>query len=113
MLIHGNNRNFCTALVTLDPDAIKKWATSNGLEGTSYEDLAKHDAVKKMVQEAVDTMNSSLARYETVKKFAILTTDFSIEGGELTPSMKVKRKAVESKYKGTIDDFYVGAMAGD
>jgi long-chain acyl-CoA synthetase len=63
-----------------------------------------------MVQEAVDATNANLARYETIKKFAILETDFSIEGGELTSSMKVKRKTVEGKYKATIEGFYEGTM---
>jgi long-chain acyl-CoA synthetase len=110
VLILGNNRNFCTALVTLDPDAIEKWAKEVGLENLAYADLTKHPKVRAMVQEAVDATNADLARYETIKKFAILETDFSIEGGELTPSMKVKRKVVEGKYKAMIDGFYEGAM---
>jgi long-chain acyl-CoA synthetase len=110
VVVVGNNRNFCTALITLDPDAIEKWAKEAGLENPSYADLAKHDRVRTMVQEAVDATNADLARYETIKKFTILETDFSIEGGELTPSMKVKRKAVEHKYEATIDALYEGAL---
>ena len=63
-----------------------------------------------MIQEAVDATNAKLARYETIKKFAIVETDFSVESGELTPSMKVKRKVVESKFNTTIDGFYEGTM---
>jgi long-chain acyl-CoA synthetase len=110
VLVVGDNRNFCTALVTLDPDAIEKWATENGLEGLAYGDLAKHPEVRAMVQEAVDATNARLASYETIKKFAILETDFSIEGGELTSSMKVKRRVVEGKYEAIIDGFYEGAL---
>jgi long-chain acyl-CoA synthetase len=110
VLVVGNNRNFCTALVTLDPDALEKWAKEAGLENLAYADLAKHDKVRAMVQEAVDATNAKLARYETIKKFAIVETDFSVESGELTPSMKVKRKVVESKFKATIDGFYEGTV---
>ena len=110
VLVVGNNRNFCTALVTLDPDAIEKWAKEAGLANLAYADLAKHPKVRAMVQEAVDAINAKLARYETIKKFAIVEIDFSVESGELTPSMKVKRKVVESKFKATIDGFYEGTM---
>jgi len=111
VLVHGNKRNYCTALVTLDPDSIAKWAADQGLGDLSYEQLADDPKVKAIVQEAVDRMNRELARYETIKKFAILPEDFSIEGGELTASMKVKRKAVEQKYMDVLDSFYEGAMA--
>ena len=55
-------------------------------------------------------MNADLARYETVKKFAILPADFAQETGELTPTMKVKRKVVEAKYQSVLDGFYAGAL---
>jgi long-chain acyl-CoA synthetase len=64
-----------------------------------------------MVQEAVDKMNKNLASYETVKRFAVLERDLSIEEGELTPSLKVKRKAVEQKYKPVLESFYEGQLA--
>ena len=99
-------------LVTLDEESIKKWAEKAGLEDLSYVDLTKHDAVRSAIQPFIDTLNSDLASYETIKKFAILPEDFSIEGGELTPSMKVKRKAVESKYSDVLDAFYASALQG-
>jgi long-chain acyl-CoA synthetase len=110
VMVLGDNRNFCTALVTLDPDAIGKWAKEAGLENLPYADLTRHARVRALVQEAVDAINANLPRYETIKKFAILETDFSIEGGELTASMKTRRKAVEEKYRATIDGFYEGAV---
>ncbi|MGC6510202.1 MAG: AMP-dependent synthetase/ligase [Myxococcota bacterium] len=111
-IVHGNARNFCSMLVTLDEESIKKWAEKAGLEDLSYTDLTKHDAVRSAIQPFIDTLNSDLASYETIKKFAILPEDFSIEGGELTPSMKVKRKAVESKYNDVLDAFYASALQG-
>jgi long-chain acyl-CoA synthetase len=110
VVVVGNQRNFCTALVTLDPDAIAKWAKEAGLENLAYADLTRNDEVRAMVQEAVDATNAELARYETIKKFAIIESDFSVESGDLTPSMKIKRKAVENKYRAIIEGFYEGAM---
>lgn len=111
VLVHGNQRNFCTALFTLDADELTAWADKNGREGRSYEELTKDEEVRAMLQAAVDDLNSELARYETIKKFAILPRDFTIEGGELTPSLKMKRKAIEKQYKDLLDSFYEGALA--
>jgi len=110
VLVHGNKRNFCSALITLDPEAIDKWCADHDLSGTPMTTLVDHDALRAEIQAAVDDLNSDLARYETIKKFALLPEDFSIEGGELTPSMKVKRKAVEKKYAHVLDGFYGGAL---
>ncbi len=110
VLVHGNMRNFCTALVTLDAEAAKKWAAEHGKSGLSYEEITKLDEMKAEIQKAVDQLNSGLARYETIKKFAILPADFSIETGELTPTQKVKRKLVEARYKAVLDSFYEGTL---
>ena len=72
--------------------------------------LANHEDVRGLVAPLLDQMNDGLARYETVKKWAILPADFTQETGELTPTMKVKRKVVESKYKETLDGFYAGTI---
>ena len=106
MLVHGNERNFVSALITLDPDLIADWAKDNGLAGKSYAEIVTSDACQKMVAGYIDELNGRLNRWETVKKFVILDRDFSIEGGELTPSLKVKRKVVESNNKELIDGLY-------
>ena len=72
--------------------------------------LADNDDVRGLIEPLVNTLNADLARYETIKKFAILPADFAQETGELTPTMKVKRKVVEAKYKQTLDAFYQGAI---
>jgi long-chain acyl-CoA synthetase len=110
VLVHGNARNFCTALITLDEEFIKKWAGDNGHAGKSYEELTQLPELNAKVQTCVDELNSGLARYETVKKFALLPQDFTVETGELTPSLKVKRKVVETRYKALLDGFYEGAL---
>ncbi|MHB8878201.1 MAG: AMP-dependent synthetase/ligase [Myxococcaceae bacterium] len=111
VLVHGNNRNFCSALVALDEEALKAWAKDNGLGSLSYGELTKHQKVKELIQPFFDQLNSNLASYESVKKFAILPVDMTLEGGELTPSLKVKRKVVETKYKDVLDGFYAGNVA--
>jgi long-chain acyl-CoA synthetase len=113
VVVHGNNRNFVSALITLDPDAIRGWAKENGAADMSLADLAKDERVFALIKASFDELNKSLAKHETIKKFAILPTDFTLEAGELTPSLKVKRKVVEQKYKDLLDGFYAGAIAGD
>lgn len=108
VLVHGNNRNFCSCLVALDPISIKSWATQNGLTNIGYEELTKNEKVKEMMQGVVDAVNKTLPSYETLKKFAILPVDLTLEEGDLTPSLKLKRKAVEAKYKDLLDSFYTG-----
>ena len=110
VLVHGNNRNFCSALVTLNEEELAKWTAEHGLSGESMAVLANHEDVRGLVAPLLDQMNDGLARYETVKKWAILPADFTQETGELTPTMKVKRKVVESKYKETLDGFYAGTI---
>jgi len=109
-LVHGNNRNFCSMLIALDQEAILGWAKENGLAG-SYEavvlDPRTHALVKKYVQE----LNKSLPSYASIKNFSVLTKDLTLEEGDLTPSLKLKRKAVEKKYKELLDGFYVGNVA--
>jgi len=111
VLVHGNNRNFCSALVTLDPEAIPKWADDEGIGSLSNSDLAVHEKTQGMIQSAVDRLNSGLPSYETIKMFHIVPEDFSVEGGELTPSLKVKRKVIESRYKAVLDGFYQGSIS--
>ncbi|MGH3332572.1 MAG: AMP-dependent synthetase/ligase [Nocardioidaceae bacterium] len=105
-LVHGNDRNFCVALITLDPDAMAEWATHNDMAGASYTEIVSSPKVKEMVGGYVDQLNSRLNRWETIKKWILLDHDLSIESGELTPSMKVKRKVVEQNYKDQIDALY-------
>ena len=110
VLVHGNKRNFCSALITLDPEALDKWCAEHELAGTAMSALVEHERLRGEIQAAVEELNKDLARYETIKKFALLPEDFTIEGGELTPSMKMKRKAVEKKYADLLDGFYGNAL---
>ena len=105
-LVHGNDRNYCVALVTLDPDSMAGWAEQNGMAGASYEEIVTSDKAKEMVAGYIEQLNSRLNRWETIKKWIVLERDLTVESGELTPSMKVKRKVVEDNYKKEIDALY-------
>lgn len=106
IMVYGADRQFCTALVTLDPDAVAAWAEDNGMAGADYSAVVSSDAMRRVVQDGVDAMNAKLNQWETIKKFAVLTQDFTPETGELTPSLKVKRNVVQNNYQDILDTFY-------
>jgi long-chain acyl-CoA synthetase len=111
VIVHGDRRNFVTALVSLDEEATMKWASANGLNGKSYAEVVKTSEAKQLLTPYFNEVNKSLAKYETVKQFAILPKDLSVDEGDLTPSLKVKRKVVENKYAGLLDKMYEGSVA--
>jgi long-chain acyl-CoA synthetase len=108
VVVHGNNRNFCSVLLGFPEEDIKAWADLNGVSGT-YAALLASPQLKAAIQAAIDSVNAELPSYATIKKHAILPQDLSVETGELTQSLKVKRKVVESKYKALLDGLYEGA----
>jgi long-chain acyl-CoA synthetase len=110
IIVHGNARNFCSALMTIDEEAAATWKAEVGLNGISYAELSLHPQLVAMVQSAVDKLNAEVASFESIKKFALLPKDLTVEDGELTPSMKVKRKFVEDKYQGVLEGFYRGSV---
>ncbi|MFK5634845.1 AMP-dependent synthetase/ligase [Ornithinimicrobium sp. LYQ103] len=107
LIVEGDGRKFVSALITLDPDVITGWAAQHGMAGDSYSQIVTSEACREMVQGYVDELNSQLNRWEQIKQFHILDHDLSVEAGDLTPSMKLKRKAVTTKYKEELDKFYV------
>ncbi len=109
-LAHGDNRNFVSMLVALDPEAITKWAAAHGLAGKSYAEVASSKEVRDLIAPYIDEVNKDVASWEQVKKWTILPADLTLETGDLTPSMKLKRKDVERKYRATLDGFYEGTV---
>jgi long-chain acyl-CoA synthetase len=105
-LVHGNERNYCVALVTLDPDAMAGWAEHQGRSGLSYAEIVNLPEVQEMVGNYIDELNLRLNRWETIKKWKLLDRDLTVESGELTPSMKVKRKVVEDNYREELEKLY-------
>ncbi len=111
VIVHGDKRNFVTALVTLDEEATMKWAKDNGFNGKPYSEIVMTPEAKKLLDPYFAEVNKTLAKYESVKQFAILPKDLTVDEGELTPSLKVKRKVVEKKYATLLDKMYEGSVA--
>nr|WP_206440791.1 AMP-dependent synthetase/ligase [Streptomyces scabichelini] len=109
ILVHGADRNFCTALIALDEPSILDWAKENGMEGKSYAEVVAAPATVELIDGYVKQLNEGLQRWQTIKKFKLLPRDLDIEHGELTPSLKLKRPVVEREYKHLIDEMYSGS----
>jgi long-chain acyl-CoA synthetase len=109
--IHGDQKKYVVALLTLNMDSVRQWADENDVTSKSREELVANPRVRDLIKTAVAEANSHLASFETVKNFAILPHDFTVESGELTPSLKIKRKVVDEHYKDLIDSLY-GADRG-
>ncbi|CAN5476166.1 AMP-dependent synthetase/ligase [soil metagenome] len=105
-MVFGNDRNFVVALVTLDPDAMADWGKENGMTDASYGEIVASEKVKALIGGYIEELNAKLNRWETIKKWEILAEDLTIESGELTPSMKVKRNVVETNNSELIAGFY-------
>ncbi len=106
LVVHGDQRNFVSALVTLDPDAIGAWAAAHGMAGRPYAEVVTSPEVRDLVQGYVDELNGTLNRWETIKRFTILDHDLTVEAGELTPSLKLKRKVVAERFADVLDAHY-------
>ncbi|MFH8927413.1 AMP-dependent synthetase/ligase [Streptomyces pristinaespiralis] len=109
ILVHGADRNFCTALIALDEPTILGWAEENGLGGKSYAEVVASPQAEQLIEGYVKRLNEGLQRWQTIKKFRLLPRDLDIEHGELTPSLKLKRPVVEREYKNLIEEMYAGS----
>ena len=107
----GDRRNFPAALVIPAFEALEKWAREKGVAFGSREELIARPEVVALYDQTVKELTASLAQFERIKKIALLPREFSIETGELTPKLSVKRRVVEQKYKDVIDRLYEGAAA--
>jgi long-chain acyl-CoA synthetase len=105
-VVVGDARPFITALITLDPEAITHWATDHALREAPMTELAENADLRSVVQSAVDNANRSVSRAESIRKFALLPSDLTIAAGELTPTLKVRRAAVEKHYADVIERMY-------
>ncbi|MGV1003448.1 MAG: AMP-dependent synthetase/ligase [Candidatus Nanopelagicales bacterium] len=105
LVVHATNRNYATALVALDPEALAAFAQEHSLTG-DFAELSQHPAVRAEIQASIDELNAGLNRWETIKKFCVLERDLTEDSGELTASMKVKRKVVEEHFAKQLDSMY-------
>jgi long-subunit acyl-CoA synthetase (AMP-forming) len=105
-VVIGDRRKYLSALVTLDPERLKTEAELAGSSARTVDDAAKCAVFRRHLEKQIEGVNEKLARVQTIKRFAIIANEFSIDGGELTPTMKVKRKVVNEKYKREIEALY-------
>ncbi len=108
MVLIGDRREYCTALLVPDFDAVRVYADEKGLLYSSNSDLAANSEVHREIQRDINRLQSDFSKYEKVRKFALLSEPFSVENGDMTPTLKVKRHIVERKYAGLIDALYAG-----
>ncbi|MBW1598303.1 long-chain fatty acid--CoA ligase [Streptomyces sp. JJ38] len=108
ILVHGADRNFCTALIALDEPSILGWAAENGQEGRGYAEVVASPEVRELIRGYVDQVNTGLQRWQTIKEFRILPRDLDVEHGELTPSLKLKRPVVEREFGHLLEEMYQG-----
>jgi long-chain acyl-CoA synthetase len=104
----GDRRMFVSALIVPDYEALKEYADANRIQYKDLDELVNMKQIYELLDKELDQFQKKLANFERVRKFAILDKPLTIEGGELTPSLKVKRKVVEERYKGLIEDMYTG-----
>jgi long-subunit acyl-CoA synthetase (AMP-forming) len=106
VVVIGDRRKYMTALFTLDPDKLTAELAAAGSPAKNMQEAAKCEKFKAYLQEKVEEVNATLARVQTIKKFVIIPTEFTPEGGELTPTMKMKRRIINEKYAKEIESMY-------
>ncbi|MHB8691260.1 MAG: AMP-dependent synthetase/ligase [Solirubrobacteraceae bacterium] len=106
----GDRRPYNVALLLLDPDAAASWATENGREGAGYAELSSDPELQAAVAGEVQVANAKLSRPEQIKRWALLEQDWTASGDELTPTMKLRRRAIEAKYAPSIEALYAGDL---
>ncbi len=105
-IVIGDRRMFLSALVVPDFEALKEYADSHKIPYASEEDLTKNDKIYKLLEQDMNQLQKKLANYERIRRFSVLHKPFTIESGEITPSLKIRRKAIESNYGELIDEMY-------
>ncbi len=107
----GDKRKYVTALIVPSFAALEEWAKENNIAFSSREDLVKNPDVIKFYEKRIADQSKELANYEKIKRFTLMPKEFTQDGGELTPTLKIKRKVVGEKYRDLIDSMYAGESA--
>lgn len=102
----GDKRKFCSAVIAPSEEALTNWAKKENITFADYNELLKQDQTNLLIQDEIDRLTIKFAGYERIKKFCLVAEPFSLEGGELTPTLKVKRNVVEKKFASEIDKLY-------
>ncbi len=106
LLVYGEGKPYCVALVSLDGEAIADWAAKNGMADKPFPEIARDERTRELIAEYIDALNVELNRWEQVKTFAIADREFSVEAGDLTPSLKLRRKVVIDKFANQLSALY-------
>jgi long-chain acyl-CoA synthetase len=104
----GNQRKFISVVICPNFAALEQWAQEQGIEFSSREQLVRNPRVLDAYQQIVNGVNQDLAHFETLKKVLVVPDDFTVAAGEVTPTLKLRRRAIEQKYKAKIDEMYAG-----
>ena len=108
-VVVGDRQAYLAALITLDPEGLPELTSKPGIANDGIAKIAKSPEVKKYLTAQIESeCNAKVARYQTIKKFEVLPVEFSVEGDELTPTMKIKRNVVNEKYAANIAALYAG-----
>ena len=105
-ILIGEGRKYLSALIQIDLDVVGKWAQSHGIAYTNYPTLARHPRIRALIESEIARFNSEFARVENVRRFAILEKELDHDDGEVTATMKVRRRAIETKFAPLIDALY-------
>jgi long-chain acyl-CoA synthetase len=106
VMVYGDRRPYPVALITINPEELSKFAREQGILTSEAAAIVKHPKVTERIGRTVEEKNTQLQSYAKIKRFTVLPVDFSLDGGELTPTLKVKRKVVSQKYKDAIEELY-------
>jgi len=106
VMVYGDRKPFLTALITLDPEALGEWGEGEGVQDAELSELYRDERLRERIGEIVKEKSRNLASFETIKKFEILPHDFALEAGEITPTLKVKRRFVSEKYRDLLERMY-------
>jgi long-chain acyl-CoA synthetase len=106
VVTYGDQRKHLTGVIALDPEHVQAWAKQNNISFSTWEELCNKEEVKKLIDSEIEEKNKSLSSFETLKKYIVTPREFTIESGELTPSLKVKRHIVTQNFKTQLDSLY-------
>jgi long-chain acyl-CoA synthetase len=106
-MVVGDRRKYLVALIGIEADTVSDWAARQGLAFTTYGDLSRKPEVRELISDWVEQVNGDLAQVETIKRFALIEKELDHEDGELTATLKVKRRALEQQFERQIQELYV------
>jgi long-chain acyl-CoA synthetase len=106
IMIVGEDRKFVSALIVPSFLSLREWAKENGITIADNKQIVDNSKIKDLINNEIEKLNKDFGKWEQIKKFTLLAEEWTVEGGELTPTMKVKRKVVNERYRNHIEDLY-------